>query len=25
MFAKFLERNVLPALVPEQPRPANGG
>ena len=25
MFAKFLERNVLPELVPEQPRPANGG
>ena len=25
MFARFLERNVLPALVPEQPRPANGG
>jgi lysophospholipase L1-like esterase len=25
MFAKFLERNVLPALVPERPRPANGG
>ena len=25
MFARFLERNVLPALVPEQPRPPNGG
>ena len=25
MFAKFLERNVLPGLVPEQPKPANGG